>query len=119
VPTWLYEFRVAGPRKSEHVELGAYHGADTDILFGASSTGPPYQLGSAQQHAAETLRGYVANFLKSGDPNGSGLPRWPQHSEKTRAQHLEFDDEPGPARGLRETACQFWRERSWDALPGF
>jgi len=119
VPTWLYEFRVPGPRKSQRIELGAYHGADTEILFGAGSADPPRRLEPAQQRAAQTLRGYVANFLKSGDPNGNDLPQWPQHSERTGAQHLQFDDQPRAAKGLREASCRFWRERSWDALPTF
>ena len=26
---------------------------------------------------SETMQGYFANFIKTGDPNGPGLPEWP------------------------------------------
>ena len=26
---------------------------------------------------SKTMQDYLANFIKRGDPNGSGLPKWP------------------------------------------
>lgn len=117
-PTWLYRFRVAGPRHSDRIELGAYHGADTELLFGASSSGRKTQLAPAQQRAARTLRGYVARFMRTGDPNGDGAARWPAHDTELGSQHLDFDATPHAAGALRENACGFWRDSGWDALPG-
>ncbi|MEJ2137940.1 MAG: carboxylesterase family protein [Gammaproteobacteria bacterium] len=30
-----------------------------------------------------TIRGYWLNFAKTGNPNGRGLPRWPQYASTT------------------------------------
>jgi para-nitrobenzyl esterase len=116
-PTYLYEYQVPGPLVSERIELGAYHGADTDTLFGGGYREPLPPMGPEQRQAAKTLRGYVAQFLRSGDPNGAGLPDWPQHEAKSNNQHLVFDDAPHAGAGLRESACRFWREQEWEALP--
>jgi len=116
-PTWLYEFRVPGSRQNPKVELGAYHGADTEILFGGGFSGPVPQLGPEQQAAARTLRGYVARFIRTGDPNGADRPEWPRHDEANGARHLRFDEAPRADEGLRETSCRFWRSVDWKRLP--
>ena len=118
-PTYFYEYQVPGPLVSDRIELGAYHGADTDTLFGDGYREPLRPFGPRQRKASETLRGYVARFMRTGDPNGAGLPSWPLHEAKSGAQHLAFDDAPHPEAGLREGACRFWREQRWEALPRF
>jgi para-nitrobenzyl esterase len=118
-PTYLYEYRVPGPLVSDRIELGAYHGADTDTLFGDGFSEALRPFGPRQTRAARTLRGYVARFLRTGDPNGAGLPNWPAHRESSGSQHLAFDDEPHAEAGLREEVCEFWRDARWEALPRF
>ena len=116
-PTWLVEFRVPGSRANPELELGAYHGADTEMLFGYGFSGPIAPLDETQTVAAKRLRGYVANFMRRGDPNGEGLPSWPRHRATDGARHLDFGTAPAPAAGLRESSCRFWREAEWSMLP--
>jgi para-nitrobenzyl esterase len=118
-PTWLYQFRVAGPRRSEDLELGAYHGVDTELLFGADAWGPLPTLSPEQRAAARTLRAYVANFMRNGDPNSGPLPSWPAHGVESGEQHLDFSADPHASVGLRERACRYWRHARWEMLPGF
>ena len=116
-PTYFYEYQVPGPLVSDQIELGAYHGSDTDTLFGDGFSEALRPFGPRQTRAAQTLRRYVARFLSTGDPNGANLPHWPVHAVSSGSQHLAFDDEPHPETGLREDACGFWRGVGWEALP--
>jgi para-nitrobenzyl esterase len=40
---------------------------------------------------SDTFQGYIANFVKTGDPNGSGLPAWPAANKKGDIQVLHLD----------------------------
>ena len=40
------------------------------------------------------MQGYFANFIKTGDPNGPGLPTWPRGEVTNgQAQHIRIDVE--------------------------
>jgi para-nitrobenzyl esterase len=55
---------------------------------------------SAEDHAVAKLSaGYVVNFVKTGHPNGEGLPLWPRYREESRPLML-IDAEPALAHDL-------------------
>ena len=47
------------------------------------------------------MSGYWTNFAKNGDPNGEGLPPWPQYAADTDLA-LEISATPGEIAGLRQ-----------------
>jgi para-nitrobenzyl esterase len=80
-PVWLYEFDI-GPSVA--------HAAELPYVFGQGSV----------------LQTYWVNFVRSGDPNGSGLPAWPRFETKT-VPYLDFTDAgPVAKAGLRRTICR-------------
>lgn len=95
VPVWVYHFD-ASP--------GATHGSDLPYVFDGLSvagTGTP----DKGAEGAVTLQRYWANFARTGDPNGPGLPVWPAFTPDDR-RHMAFTpDGPRGAQDLRRRQC--------------
>jgi para-nitrobenzyl esterase len=43
---------------------------------------------------ADQMSSYWVNFIAKGDPNGSGLPRWPEYKDLTSGKVMVFGDTP-------------------------
>jgi len=46
---------------------------------------------------SETMQAYFANFVKTGDPNGPGLPKWPAATGGADSQVMRIDVTAGAA----------------------
>jgi para-nitrobenzyl esterase len=79
---FLYYFDVSPPDST----VGAYHGAETQYVFGRPSATARFE----DAQVSQLMRRYWINFAKSADPNGSGLPIWPAFSDSASAA-MVFD----------------------------
>ena len=70
-PVWLYDFR----RQLPGDEAGAFHSSELWYTFGTlDRCWRPLTAGD--RALSEQMLDYWTNFMKTGDPNGEGLPRW-------------------------------------------
>jgi para-nitrobenzyl esterase len=87
-PTYRYYY--SRPRPGAR---GAAHSAEIEYAMGNLASNTAFAWTPDDQKVSETFQGYFANFVKKGDPNGSGLPKWPAaNSGKTvSVMHIDTD----------------------------
>jgi para-nitrobenzyl esterase len=56
---------------------GAVHSTEIEYALDNLDGNPVYAWTREDRQVSALMSAYVANFVKHGDPNGSGLPRWP------------------------------------------
>jgi para-nitrobenzyl esterase len=92
--TYRYEFDRARPlppgSTGPDLEPRAYHSAEIEYVFSVlPHAAIPWP---DEDHSLATLMStYWANFAKTGNPNGEGLPRWPIYNSDKGAAVMHFN----------------------------
>lgn len=88
-------------------ELGARHACELEYVFGALKSQPnPWQ--PADYKISDVMSSYWANFVKSGDPNGTGLPHWPAYSSKDHYAAMHFGETIAAEPEMHRARYEFW-----------
>lgn len=86
IPVYEYYFSRHNGR------LGAWHSGEMIYVYG--NLPQDSRLFDAADHRlSETMQGFVLNFMKTGDPNGEGLPAWEINTDSARM--MEFGTSTG------------------------
>jgi para-nitrobenzyl esterase len=70
--------RGAGNTPPPPPATGAVHAAEIEYALGNLHLNKVFAWTPDDYKVSGTMQGYFANFIKTGDPNGPGLPSWPR-----------------------------------------
>ncbi len=90
---WVYYFTRV-PRNAQGIPQanGASHTAELAYVFGIPGAG----WDDTDRKLSETMMGYWVNFATKGDPNGPGLPKWPQFKDAVKDKAMVLGDTVEP-----------------------
>jgi para-nitrobenzyl esterase len=71
-------------------DIGARHAGEIEYVFGALELSlPKVPWEPSDRKLSDAMTTYWANFARTGDPNGNGLPTWPRFDQTARVLHLD------------------------------
>lgn len=82
---YYYFFDQPRPAKddgSAGPDAGAVHSGEIEYALGNLAGNRVYAWTPTDRKVSDVMQGYWAQFIKTGDPNGAGLPRWPAVADK-------------------------------------
>jgi para-nitrobenzyl esterase len=81
-----------GPAPSARpMPRGAVHSAEIEYALGNLDGNKVYAWSPDDYKVSSSMEEYFANFIKTGNPNGSGLAKWPAANSGESVQFLQID----------------------------
>ena len=91
-----------GGAQQAQAPRGAVHSAEIQYAMGNLDLDKRYTWEPADYDVSKTMQAYFVNFIKTGKPDGPGLPPWPAYRPETNYQRMRIDvtsqAEPEPHR---------------------
>jgi para-nitrobenzyl esterase len=98
----VYRYLFSHPRPKTEAEAkasgplppalkGASHASEIDFAMGNLSYEKTRTYTSDDYKVSATMESYFANFIKTGNPNGQGLPKWEPNTSGSKVQYMNID----------------------------
>jgi para-nitrobenzyl esterase len=96
-PVYRYRFDRVLPEPNGSNRFGASHAVDIEYAFHTlDSKKADWQ--PEDRKTAETMAQAFAHFIKTGTPNGPGVPEWPEFGRTRQVMYLDGTSAAGPER---------------------
>ncbi|HWZ04931.1 MAG TPA: carboxylesterase family protein [Mucilaginibacter sp.] len=79
------------PGKLPPAMVGASHASEIEFALGNLSSNKVYAWTPDDYKVSATMEEYFANFIKTGNPNGKGLPKWKPNTKGSRVNYMDID----------------------------
>jgi para-nitrobenzyl esterase len=77
--TFVYRFTRKVPGTGEYAKYGAFHTGEVPYAYdNLKFVNRPWE--AVDNQLASVMSSYFVNFIKSGNPNSTGLPEWPAYT---------------------------------------
>jgi para-nitrobenzyl esterase len=98
--TYFWDHALPG---SDSAQFGAFHTGEVPYVMNTLDMCKDRDFTLTDHKIADMMSSYWANFIRTSDPNGKGLPRWPSVAEKPETT-MELGDrnEPIPVAGNKD-----------------
>jgi para-nitrobenzyl esterase len=94
-PAYIYHFDYVPAAMKERMRYGAGHGSEVGYVFDNLTGRDGAPVDPKDKEVAKMMNTYWANFAKTGDPNGKGLPKWPVYTpKKNEILDIQSDGKP-------------------------
>jgi para-nitrobenzyl esterase len=93
---YAYFFTRVPLRNGEPQPNGATHTAEISYVFNHPYSNGPLEWNDVDRRLADQMSSYWVNFMTTGDPNGPGLPAWPQYTNMSRDRVMVLGDAVQP-----------------------
>jgi para-nitrobenzyl esterase len=93
-PVYGYIFTKVAPGK-DAAKWRAFHSSEIPYVFGTLGAAPERGFSAADVAFSDRVSRYWINFVRSGNPNGVGLPEWPAFN-RDRPQLMQLGEPMRP-----------------------